>query len=359
MIKLLTNMNSQNLRTLFLAVFYCFISSIIFSQDVKNTSIDTTIFGSTEILPVRFEYSRKKVKKETNDSTYIYSQLAYKDVNETWQNLDIKLRARGNFRRRTCYFTPLKLKIKKSNAKTTIFKGHKRLKVVLPCLNESEKNDKVIKEYLIYKMLEVMNQNHFKTRLIDIEYTELRNRKTKTYHLKGFFIEDADKAAKRLKGKIIKRKFSPQGFDDLASVRNAMFQFMIGNTDYSASYSHNCKVMFRDKKFVPVSYDFDMSGFVNTSYSVVSQINNKQLPIDDVTQRYYRGYQRDRQHFTDVREEFLNKKDAIFEAIDSHKEFFTNRKNFEGARQYIEDFFKLLANESEYYKKTFHKGMKL
>ena len=44
-----------------------------------------------------------------------------------------------------------------------------------------------------------------------------------------------------------------------ASVRNAMFQYMIGNTDFSTAYQHNNKLLYIDKLIIPLPYDFDMS----------------------------------------------------------------------------------------------------
>ena len=42
--------------------------------------------------------------------------------------------------------------------------------------------------------------------------------------------------------------------DNLTSVQNSLFQFMIGNTDYSV-ISHNGKLLYIDKKIHPLPYD--------------------------------------------------------------------------------------------------------
>ena len=90
----------------------------------------------------------------------------YKAENDDWNSLEMKIRARGNFRRKNCYFIPLKLKLEKAETKGTMFKGQKKLKMVLPCLNESSKDDNVLKEYIIYKMFEVVSPYYFKTRML-------------------------------------------------------------------------------------------------------------------------------------------------------------------------------------------------
>jgi len=81
--------------------------------------------------------------------------------------------------------------------------------------------------------------------------------------------------------------------DAVTSVQNAFFQFMIANTYFSTAYNHNQKLLYFNKKLITLPYDFDMSGLVNSSSSVVSVINNKPLPINSVRDRFYRGFKRD------------------------------------------------------------------
>ena len=351
----------MNVLRLITVVFFSF-SLIGLGQNVNQKDsvlVEKSLFEHTDLLAIKLKYSRKILKKETNDSTYIDSELAYKMSDGQWESFPLKIRGRGNFRRKSCYFTPLKLKIKKSNVKETIFKGQKQLKIVLPCLNETDKDDNVIKEYIIYKMYEVISPYYFSTRLLDIEYSEIKKKRTLVHSFKGLMIEDNSKVAKRLKANLGKRKYHPKTINNLASVRLAMFQFMIGNTDFSTTYQHNSKMIFINKKFIPLPYDFDMAGFVNASYAVVSQVGDKKLPIENVTQRYYMGYKRDYQLFKQVREEFLNNKKKILDVIEANKPFFENQRSYEIAKDYILDFFKILADESRFKKKTYDKAIKL
>ena len=343
----------------FVVIFFI-VFQASFGQSIYSTmGSQEQLFEASYLLPVKLKFSRKQLKKETNDSTYMVSQLSYKLNNNDWKTLDIKIRARGNFRRKNCYFIPLKLKISKSSAKETIFDGQKKLKIVLPCLNESSRDDNVIKEYIIYKMYEKITPYYFNTRLVDIDYDDIRNKKVKSHQLKGFFIEDDSKVAKRLNGKIIKRRFSPQSFDDLSAIRNAMFQYMIGNTDFSATHSHNSKVIYVDKKVVPISYDFDMAGFVNTSYSIVAKTKRGELPIENVTERHYMGYKRDYELFEQIRIEFLNNKKAILKVIIEHKSYFESKRSYDVARAYIDNFFKTISDKSLFKRRTYNVALKM
>jgi hypothetical protein len=108
------------------------------------------------------------------------------------------LKGRGNFRLRECYFPPLWIKIKKSESKGILFEGNKKLKLVLPCYTQRDNSDLILKEYLCYKLYEEITPYAFRTRLVNIDLTELRGKKEKKFQVKGILIEDLDKVAKRM-----------------------------------------------------------------------------------------------------------------------------------------------------------------
>lgn len=342
--------------------FHCiFLASLFFLTfssfgQTKQNSTDsdgiTKLFRSEEILPVKLVFSNKDVKKNTNDSTYIKTDLSYKLENGTWDSLEIKIRARGNFRRANCYFPPIKVKIKKKEYKNTLFHKNKTLKFVLPCLKEKTNNDNIVKEYMAYKFFEVISPYHFKTRLIDIDFTEVKKRKRIQYQLKGIIIEDDKKVAKRHNGKVYKRSLHPLNLDDKTSIRNDLFQFMIANTDFSSGYQHNGKLIYINKKMMPIPYDFDMSGLVDASYATVSHIQNQQLEITDVTQRLYRGFKRDEKVLYEVRDEFIANKSNFFEIIDSLEPYFEYPNEYKQARAFISDFFEVIINNNTFERKV-------
>ena len=110
------------------------------------------------------------MKKKTTDSTYIETDLNFFQEDK-WNTIHVSLRARGNFRRAKCYFPPIKMKIKKSQTKNTVFNGNKSLKLVLPCKIENENNDNILQEYIAYKIYEIISPYHFKTRRVDVDFT--------------------------------------------------------------------------------------------------------------------------------------------------------------------------------------------
>lgn len=123
---------------------------------------------------------------------------------------------------------------------------------------------------------------------------------------------------------------------------------MIGNTDFSQAYQHNMKVIYIDKNMIPIPYDFDMAGFVNTSYAVVSQIQDEVLDMSSVTQRKYRGFKRDYNVFLQVRQEMLNHKTEMISILDNHQNYFQEPKEFETAKEYIMEFFEVLESDKKF-----------
>ena len=324
-----------------------FILSFIFSFQIfaQDTESANSLFEDQTPLKVKINYSNKEMNKKTNDSTYITTDLSYMD-GSSWKTFEVNLRARGNFRRAKCYFPPIKMKIKKANREGTLFSENKTLKLVLPCLQQKEKNDNVIQELLGYKFYEVFSPYHFKTRELDIEFEEPKGKKTKVYQLKGFLIEDDKKVAKRFDGKVFERYTHPLAMDATTSVQNTFFQYMIGNTDFSVAYQHNGKLLFVNKKIMPLPYDFDMSGLVNASYAVA----NETLGISSVRERKYRGFKRAQTIIDQVRDEFISKKSKIFEIIENYKDHFELESEYSSVKEYIEEFYEILEDDGAFQK---------
>ena len=350
---LATDSTKQLWLSLLLSILCSFI---INAQDDKTAYQQKKLFSSKEVLPIKLTYSNKQLKSKTTDSIYLKTDLSYQQENGTWKTVAVDLRARGNFRKANCYYTPVKMKIKKVNALGTLFEGNKKLKLVLPCFSCKGMNDFVAKEYLAYKLYEKIAPYHFKTRLVSIDFTEIKKNKVVSHTLLGILIEDIKEVAARHKGHVFKRHMQPITQDPVTSVQNSLFQFMIANTDYSTTYQHNHKQLFADKKILPVPYDFDMSGFVDTDYAVVSKVQNKKLPIEDVTERYYKGFLRDKGIFQSVRSEFLINKEALFAILDTHKHLFKNKREFFKSRDFISSFYHIIENDRRFENNIFEKA---
>ena len=321
-------------------ILILFICSFVQAQKALSSDL---LYEDQTPMKIKLNYSNKDMKKKTNDSTLIETNLNFFNE-EKWNTIPVSLRARGNFRRAKCYFPPIKMKIKKSQTKNTVFNGNKSLKLVLPCRTENEKNDNILQEYIAYKIYELISPYHFKTRRVDVDFTEPKGKKSKTFFLKGFLIEDDSRLAKRFDGRVVEQFIHPMAMRGLTSVRHAFFQYLIGNTDFSVSFQHNGKLLYTSKEFLPLPYDFDMTGWVDPSYG----FGNPTLGLNSLTERVYRGFKRDDLLMNSVRKEFIDSKTDIVSLVNSFKSEFDNEYEFDKMYEFMEDFFEIIEDDNKF-----------
>ncbi|MCK6617859.1 MAG: hypothetical protein L6Q51_09450 [Cyclobacteriaceae bacterium] len=304
----------------------------------------TPLFKSEEPLSIRLGFSIRELKKNTNDTLYTASVLAYKREAGTWDSIKIDLRARGHFRRANCFFPPLRVKIKKSQSDNTPFAGNKNLKLVIPCQSGKSYNDLVIKEYLAYQLYEQVTPYYFNTRLVNLTLVDGRGRNSKTHELTAFFIEDDDLVAKRLKTKTYKAdKVHPIKLADTATIMQDFFQYMISNSDWSAVQLHNIVVFESKNQLIPVAYDFDMSGLVNAPYGQVSEL----VGTSNVRERVYRGFCRNPKLFEYAQSEYLKLEPVLMDVVAGF-DGNLHPRDIADTKRFLDEFFTTLKNEKNF-----------
>ena len=305
-------------------------------------------FSDQTPLSISLEASVKSLKRDTNDSTYLEGSLRFSPEEGTTDSIDLRVRARGNFRKTQCYFAPLTLKFRNSDIDGTIFEGNKELKLVLPCQIGSLADDLVLKEFLAYKLFEVFSPYHYQSRLVYVNFTEVKGKRDRQHDLLGILLEDHSTLAKRMDGKRVKRNMPPQMQDAEASIQNNLFQYAIGNTDFSIGRQHNQKLYYIQDKYVSIPYDFDMSGLVNAPYATVSNTQTLDCEPFDVTERCYKGYARDTNLMQQVRKQFLDAKPRAMETLKSLEPYFKDDQQYRVAEHYLESFYDILANDRKF-----------
>jgi len=316
------------------------LSTRLSAQESKQA----ILFSSQEPLSIRLDVSLSKIRKHTDDSTYIPIVVHYKNHEGLWDSIPSSVRTRGHFRKEHCFFPPLRIKFKKRDSEGTVFEGTKSVKLVMPCQNVQINNDLILKEFLCYQLYEAASHYVFKTRLVDITLND-QGKNIKTHQLQGIFIEDDDAAAKRYDAKVFEvSKFDPLRFQDTSSLRLDFFQYMIANTDFSTQFLHNIKaIQTKNGHFIPIAYDFDMSGVVNAHYATFDE----KLGIKSVRERYYKGYCRDEKVAQAVREDYINREQSIIAVIGAFDKFF-EPKEIEALRKYLNEFFVTIKNDRAY-----------
>lgn len=227
----------------------------------------------------------------------------------------IVLSARGHYRRENCYVPPLKVDFKKNSASAYSTLG--TLKLVNSCRLSNDYDQYILTEYLVYKIYNLLTDKSFRVRLMQITYKDtLGKKKDITSH--AFLIEDLKDLAKRNKMVEWKRgKIYTEQTNREQMTLVAIFQYMVGNTDWAVAAQHNIKLIYdKDKQFdrpCAVPYDFDYCGLVNAVYAVPPEMLN----IENVRQRLYRGYPRNMDELKKVIDVFNSRKSQVYDLINN------------------------------------------
>ena len=327
-------------------------SSLDSVPDYKNS----TLFNNDQVLKFDLKLNQKAVKKDVGDDrTYHWAKVIYMNENGDSVKLKIKVRTRGNFRRASsnCNFPQLKFKIpKKVRWDKNIFSGQSRLKLVVPCFKDKVRYEElVMKEYLAYKIYNLFTEQCYRVRLVHINLIDsLKNEKSLSF--RGFFLEETDQMAKRNNGKTLKlTNFQQESINRQQMTHLAVYQYLIGNTDWSIAGLHNIKLLFVNNNNVPVAipYDFDWCGFVNSPYAVPAP----QIATSSVRIRVFRGYKRSLEEYEPVIKQFNDKKGEIYQLFENNQ--FLSEKEKKNTKNYFDEFYEII-NEPKQIKYQFIKG---
>ena len=266
----------------------------------------------------------------------------------------ILLSPRGLTRRQkqACNFPPLRVEFAAKPAKESLFERQKRLKLVTHCRNATGHQQYVLLEYAAYRMLNEIHPTGLRVRLGTIDYVEQSGR---PYVSKlGFFIEDPDDSAKRnrLSEVRIAARIQASQLDPAAAARAALFEYMIGNVDWSMRAGpandiccHNFRLFgsaeTAQSALVPVPYDFDASGLVNAPYAYPPD----GLGLSSVRERRYRGYCIHNEYTLAAAADFRAKRTNVMAVLAAVPQFEENRRRTAAA--YLDGFFRDIATDED------------
>ncbi len=202
-----------------------------------------------------------------------------------WQTT-LKVKPRGQMRRKNCDFPPLKLRFPTEDPKNDSLEDAHELKVVMACHREKDSELLVLKEYMAYQLYNVLTEQSFQAKLAQVEFKDPKHRMME-WSATAFFIEPERCLATRMEGRPYKAaSVRPGSLDTAAYLQFAIFQFMIGNTDWWVYSRHNLKVIASKKTMpIPVPYDFDYAGIVDAPYAQAAP----DYHLGSVRDRYFLG----------------------------------------------------------------------
>jgi hypothetical protein len=298
------------------------------------------LFGSDAILDMSLKGSVHDLLNDRSDQAKYHNIiLSYRDSDNQEIAIPIEAKTRGHFRRQSenCVYPPLLLHFTKSGLlDSTLFSHNRKLKLVMPCQGDQY----VIREWLVYRLFNLVTPESFRARLVRVKLEDTN--KKKGYPLfYGMLLEEEQELANRTGNVIITRKLRPEQLQSEAFLQMAVFEFLIGNTDWSVQYLQNVKLLGPDSNATPtpVPYDFDMSGLVNTPYAKPAE----ELLMSSVSERRYRGYCiMDMKRFDTVLALYNHLKDPIYATINQCQVL--DDKFKKSTIKFIDEFYETINN---------------
>jgi hypothetical protein len=320
----------------------------VFSQN-DNTGAQTAIpdkphksfrlFEDDKLLEIslRFDMTTYLRKKPSED--YLKAVMTLHLSKTDSINEDIRLRTRGVFRNQYCYFAPIELNFKKADFGYSDLNRISKIKLVPQCNMGSENENYILREFLVYKLFNVLTDTSFRVRLLTINYIDTE-KKRKPIRQYGFFIEPVEMLNARTHSvQINSRNLNQKSIVPKLMDRLAIFNYMVGNYDWAVPPLHNVKIIkplvFDTAQLaIAIPYDFDWTGLVNADYAI---------PADEITgtksvrERIFLGVCRSKEVYLKDLEQFLEKKEAFYRVINEFP--YLSARSKKDMTLYLDGFF--------------------
>jgi len=283
--------------------------------------------------------------KNKDSEEYVDAMIAYNNEDGTRIEKNIRIRPRGNSRKKLCYLPPIKIDFDDEDYEIDLFNDFGKVKLATTCKVASNHEQYLIKEYLAYKMYETLTEVSFKTYSLKINFIDSQGKK-KPFTSYSFIIEDIDDVAKRNGAiEIENNGLLPVHLDRPSMNTFAMYQYLISNVDWHIPNLHNVKLIksLDHKRPLPqpIPYDLDYCGLVNTDYAVTPE----RIPIESLTERYWMGTCLQDSEYEEVAKLFLEHKDDILKIWEDCE--FLEKFNRTTAIKFINQFYILLEKSNQ------------
>jgi len=246
-----------------------------------------SLFASDSVMEITIKGSMGKLLNDRFGKSDLYPIIiTYKTDDGVKVSLPAHAKTRGHFRKlkENCIYPPISLLFKKEiENHSSIFKEQVKMKLVMPCIGD----EYLVREWLVYKLYNLVAPESYKARLIKVTIEEKNNKKA-TVPFYGILLEEDIQMASRNSMVMVSRMLKPRQVLPQSFLKMAVFQYLIGNTDWSVEYLQNIKLVATDSFDIPIAvpYDFDHAGIVNAPYAKPAE----QLLMNGIRERRYRGY---------------------------------------------------------------------
>ena len=247
------------------------------------------LFAVETPLAVTFTANFGHLRTEKGDAApWRAATMTYAGADGKPVVVPLKAKTHGIWRLKHCVLPPIRLNFSNKLTQGTVFHDLQKPKMVSVCKNQDGYEQLVLKEMQLYRVYQAITPMSHRVRTLRVAYTDSASGKVEATRY-AFVIEDPDELADRLGGAMTKTRGATADDMDMEPLAVAfLFEYMIGNLDFSFNQLHNGEVVLKPdaSPAIPVAYDFDFSGAVNAPYATV----DPQFRSRRVTDRVYRGY---------------------------------------------------------------------
>lgn len=327
-----------------------FVFALIAIAAISQALADETLFGSdaTLELTITADWEALSRDRDEKNNRYRAGQLTIADGAGAMRSFEVGLKSRGLSRLTMgmCNFSQLFVRFEESDRSETPFADQQVVPLVTHCKSSARYEQYLLQEFLAYRTYRLLTDISLRTRLARITYVDA-NEQRKNLVRHAFFVEHFDQLAERL----VRDIASIGDFDPLVANSYDMglmdvFQFMIGNTDWSVVHQHNVLLLRgTDGEIAPLPFDFDWTGVVDASYAYPGD----EIRINSVRQRLYRGVCLEPETMQKVFSRFAATKEQIYELYQHQGEL--ARGQLKKTLRYYDDFYEILATPGERQKK--------
>jgi len=265
--------------------------------------------------------------------------------------LDVRFTVRGKSRLEVCDFPMLTLQMDDEQIAGTLFEGQTLVHLTAQCQDKATHLQYLIHEYLAFRVFALLTDHALGVRLVAVEYVDPASgrRPRQSY---AFLLEDIDAAAARSGLAWHKPKsVELSALDTDARALFALFQYLIGNTDWSLRVGpqgepccHNVAMLGRPGRasgLLAIPFDFDSAGLVNAEYIVPDD----RMGIRSVRQRVYRGHCDLNSHLGGAIDRINASRhsiEALFEASEQ-----LSQRSKSSSRKYLDSFFEIIDDPNK------------
>lgn len=330
-----------------------FLLATSFSLQAIAAADPDPLFAVHDALTVRIAapFAQIMAERPHDDDEEVPGTFTLIDADGAEQSFAVRIMTRGNNRRdpNVCPFAPLRLNFKKGDLDDTVLAGQDKLKLVTHCIEGRKPYQQtVLREYLAYRVLNLLTDLSFRVRFLQISYAFTDDDKAES--TVAFFIESKQRLARRT-GMLVQDipETSVLALDREYLNLISVYAYLIGNVDFSPIQGkpgepccHNSTLFSRDgETYWSIPYDFDMTGFVEPAHVRL----NPKYRQSSIRQRVYRGRCVNNDLLPATLQKFRDQRTAIEAVIASQPGLQSRqRKRMES---YVESFYSELDDEEK------------